>query len=131
MEFDKSRVYTVLNADELKVGSKVIVNDCLSTLKHLVENDACTDTLVSIKDETHTARFCTTLNIWYLAYLVEEPKEKKLKWTDLKVGDIIRNNKENKTAMVVQIDNDDCLHICIGIGWLSDSDLEKWEKMEE
>lgn len=27
MEFDKSRVYTALNADELKVGSQVIVGD--------------------------------------------------------------------------------------------------------
>ena len=37
MEFDKSRVYTIVNADELKVGSKVIVADSLGLLKRLVE----------------------------------------------------------------------------------------------
>ena len=29
MEFDKSKVYTALNADELEVGSMVIVADSL------------------------------------------------------------------------------------------------------
>lgn len=35
MDFDKSKVYTALNADELKLGSKVIVADDLKTLKTL------------------------------------------------------------------------------------------------
>lgn len=37
MEFDKSRVYTVLNADELQIGSKVILGNTLSELKEAVE----------------------------------------------------------------------------------------------
>ena len=36
MEFDKSRVYTAINADELKVGSKVICASCLANLKEYV-----------------------------------------------------------------------------------------------
>ena len=36
MEFDKSRVFTTVNADELKVGSKVIVADNLASLKRRV-----------------------------------------------------------------------------------------------
>jgi len=38
MEFDKSKVYTTLNADELKIGSKVIVADDLGTLKQMEVN---------------------------------------------------------------------------------------------
>lgn len=33
MEFDKSRVYTSVNADELKVGSEVICANNLDSLK--------------------------------------------------------------------------------------------------
>lgn len=36
MEFDKSKVYTALNADELKVGSKIIFADDLSSLQSRV-----------------------------------------------------------------------------------------------
>ena len=37
MEFDKNRVYTALNADELKVGSTVIVANDLRSLRAKVE----------------------------------------------------------------------------------------------
>lgn len=37
MEFDESRVYTTLNADELKIGSTIIVADNLMELKHRVK----------------------------------------------------------------------------------------------
>lgn len=37
MEFDKSRVYTSLNADELKRGDKVFVANSLNSLKRFVE----------------------------------------------------------------------------------------------
>ncbi len=85
MEFDKSRVYTALNADELKVGSKVIVSDCISELKELVANykDADARELIRICSESSLdGRFETMTNIYHLAYLVSEPEEKKLKWTD-------------------------------------------------
>lgn len=42
MEFDKSRVYSTLNADELKVGSKVIVAETLTHLKILLK-ERCSD----------------------------------------------------------------------------------------
>ena len=47
MEFDKSRVYTALNADELKVGSKVIVADSLQGLKDRVNKAASDDEYIS------------------------------------------------------------------------------------
>ena len=177
MEFDIKRVYTAVNADELKVGSKVYVSDILSELKEFVINDKpFITTLKEIQDESHVSRFrvdtfdmCLSTQ-FTLAYLVSEPevfyvhlqdehyytdkkytsdymftgteKEcyeyvernmKSLKWTDLKIGDIIRGKEEacTVTRMVTGIDtaeNHD--HIEIGGYWLRDNDLKFWEKVE-
>ena len=131
MEFDKSKVYTALNADELKPGSKVILADCLNTLKLYVEDNNVT-TLASIKDETSMTRFkADDGSSWNLAYLISEPEEKELVWTDLNVGDIIKKTKApRKIAMVVQIDVDgESMHILAGATWLGDDELEEWEKV--
>lgn len=133
MEFDKSKVYTALNADELKVGSRVILADSLDDLKTYVdEGNMFIETLENIRDESWISRFSSDDVYYHLAYLVEAPEEKKLKWTDLKVGDIIRNNKEHRTAMVVQIDEEDCTDypILAGGEWLGDEDFEDWVKVE-
>lgn len=127
MKFDKSRVYTALNADELKVGSKVIVSDKLKSLKEKVEFGVIPDTLTGVRDESHAYRFAIYRNNFALAYLVEEPA--KLKWTDLKVGDIIQRNAT--TTMVTRIDNDDSdTHVFIGGRCIVDEELEKWQKIE-
>ena len=132
MEFDKSKVYTVLNADELKVGSRVILADDLDELKAYVRDNKNSFILKGIKSEDASARFYDGVYAWYLAYLVEEKKLKlKLKWTDLKIGDVITNGRH--TAMVTEIDKD-CtygMHIYAGYQWLKDDDLEEWEKVEE
>lgn len=131
MKFDKSRVYTALNADELKVGSKVIVADNITHLKWFVRDDII-HTLEKIRGENCCYRFIANSGVEYaLAYLVEEPEEKKLKWTDLKIGDVI--TKEGMFAMVTQIDRNDQghLHIYAGVFWISDSALRDWEKVEE
>lgn len=78
MIFDKSKVYTAVNADEVKVGSKGYFADDLYDLKYAVEND---DTgklheLTYIEDTTYTNRFRSNIN-HNLFYLVEEPAEKK------------------------------------------------------
>ena len=68
MEFDKSRVYTALNADELKIGSKVLVSNCISTLKDQVANYKEGDTreLISICSESSLdGRFETIANIYH------------------------------------------------------------------
>lgn len=72
MIFDKSRVYTALNADELKAGDKVIVADTLSYLHRKVADGSDIEVLKAIRDDNCTARFgveggCFDL----LAYLVE------------------------------------------------------------
>ena len=139
MEFDKSKVYTALNANELKVGSKVICANCLAYLKEYVAdyfNDGVDNTCIiaSILDETYENRFQNDLCTYPLAYLVSEPEEKKLKWTDLKMGDIIRKKYEDGycSATVIRIDTYSTeKHIGLGGEWLTDDELEDWEKVEE
>ena len=76
-KFDKSRVYTALNADELKVGSKCFFANCLSDLMDAVKND----------ESERIERFTQSLDCDYvcrfrddyggnfaLAYLIEPPK---------------------------------------------------------
>ena len=134
MEFDKSKVYTALNADELKVGSKVILADDLSWLKVCVHYGDGIVPLVAVKSEEYNERFFDGDEFYNFAYLVEPPEEKKLKWTDLKIGDVIRC--DDCFRMVIGIDTYETNnHIFIGGwlggGWLSDGDLEDWEKVEE
>lgn len=138
MEFDKSKVYTAVNADELEIGSKVFVAKNLHALHdQFCENNICT--LVEVKSEDYQDRFVATFDhdtltlTTTLAYLVSEPEEKKLKWTDLKIGDVIRTKDNKEIRMVTGIDNreeEDGLHI-LAVYWLSDKELENWEKVEE
>lgn len=132
MEFDKSRIYTAANADELKAGSIICVADTLAELKNRVVKDV-TAQLEHIEDEDDEYRFFDTIgSYWLLAYLVEPPKEKVLKWTDLKVGDIVKSKDGSQTAMVIRVNLDDeDSHINIGF-WVRDTDLENyWEKKED
>ena len=128
MKFDKNKVYTAVNADELKVGSKVIVADSLVELKAKIEEGTEPVTLRGIESEDYLYRFLTICPRNAFAYLVEEPEV--LKWTDLKIGDVIRQGW--RTRMVTGIDNDASdIHIAIGDLSLDDYDLEKWEKVEK
>ena len=135
MIFDKSRVFTALNADELKIGSKVIVANSISKLQQKVntmEYEQNCEVITWIGGEDHEFRFCISGEAYLLAYLVEEPQEQGLKWTDLKVGDIVCNN-EGTTNMVIAVDpNGDDLHICIASdGWVKDCNLKDWELVTE
>lgn len=131
MEFDNSRVYTALNADELEIGSKVIVANNLAHLKVFVHDDF-TCILEKVLDEENICRFVADDGAPYsLAYLVSEPEEKKLEWTDLKVGNVIRAKDGKNIRMITGIDNTEgnC-HVCTTY-WISDKELENWEKVEE
>lgn len=135
MEFDKSKVYTALNADELKEGSKVIVADTIEALKENVKaaDSIHIDTLERIRDETCPSRFYDGEEPWNFAYLVEEPKEQEwLKWTDLKIGDVLRSPSMIDymvTGINRRRDTKNC-HIFVGETWLSDELLKYWEKVE-
>lgn len=138
MEFDKSKVYTALNADELKVGSKVIVANNIDSLKCKVQstifNECDIMKVKNILDESNERRFQLVRKGAYpLAYLVSEPEEKKLKWTDLKIGDVIRQKEEGTLSyLVTGIDTDPSIdeHIFARNTWVLDSELEEWEKVE-
>lgn len=79
MNFDKSKVFTPLNADEVKAGSKGYFADSLNVLKRLVNEKAFTDVLKAVYPEDWSARFgkkdCNAS--FPLFYLVEEPQEEK------------------------------------------------------
>lgn len=78
MEFDKSRVFSAVNADELKVGSKCIFANNVFTLKDHVRNNYPAEILISVFSETITERFNSDSDEFYsLAYLIELPKEPK------------------------------------------------------
>lgn len=80
MKFDKNRVYTAVNADELKPGDRVIVADTISGLREHVEND-----FVSIVDCIASEDVLYRFQVVYkevlttsaLAYLVERKDENK------------------------------------------------------
>ena len=132
MEFDNSKVYTALNADELEIGSKVIVANDLAHLKVFVHDDL-TCILEKVLDEESTCRFVANEGAPYsLAYLVSEPEEKKLEWTDLKVGDVIRHKESRVEHLITGIDKrNKSGHCYFADTWASDSYLKEYEKVEE
>lgn len=80
MEFDKSRVYTAVNADELPIGSVCIFANTLGGLRTYVECDCAKCTLKVVAGEHEEARFGNEQDLfWCLAYLIEPPAEPKYK----------------------------------------------------
>ncbi|WP_443741424.1 hypothetical protein [Treponema berlinense] len=83
MTFDKSKVYTALNADELKVGDKVFVADNIAELRRIVEKSSTKDArkIVHIRKDNEPYRFCVkSIDAelcfgFNLAYLVERAEE--------------------------------------------------------
>lgn len=57
-------------------------------------------------------------------------KPKGLKWTDLKVGDIIHYKKMSCMITCIDTSNDTCRHVCFNNKWYDDDYLEYWEKVE-
>jgi hypothetical protein len=77
MTFDKNKVYTALNADEVKVGSKGYFADELKDLRAFVSKDNNLSTLADVMGEGYEHRFDGGDVCWNLFYLVEEPEEEK------------------------------------------------------
>lgn len=103
MEFDKSRVYTALNADELKVGDKVIVADTLTKLKEKVQEDADIFNLVFVFPEDAELRFSDGNCGWNLAYLVKSAAEKK--WRAYKDCDEMIADFKRRYGNAINADN--------------------------
>ena len=133
MDFDMSRVYTAVNADQLKPGSKVFVADGLGALKLKVKDGDCPKVLLEVLDEDYMSRFDIGLETYVLAYLIEEPEA--LDWTHLKIGDTVRNI--NKPTIRFEITGIDTYgpgdkHVYFGSMWRTDGELKNdWERVEE
>lgn len=88
MEFDKSRIYTAVNADELAIGSTCIFADTIQALRQKVQGgfsagDCAKDYfrhLVKIYDDDSVERFVADDDDTHIyAYLIEPPAEPKYK----------------------------------------------------
>ena len=78
MEFDKSKVYTVLNATKVKIGGRGYFAENLKSLRDAVEENIQYGEIREIKDESFAGRFRTKGDgcCYSLFYLIEEPKKK-------------------------------------------------------
>jgi hypothetical protein len=76
MTFDKNKVYTALNADEVKIGSKGYFADSLMLLKELVDVEAPINSVCKIEEEDFSHRFISNAEVknHALFYLVETPQ---------------------------------------------------------
>lgn len=78
MKFDKARVYTALNADELEIGSICFLADTIAQLRERVEseNDEYKRKIDHIFSERVAYRFCDKSALHFLyAYLIEPPRK--------------------------------------------------------
>lgn len=68
-----------------------------------------------------------------LSILSQNQKRKKLKWTDLKLGDVIKQKYSTISYLVTGIDSEgeSGSHILVGKTWIEDACLCNWEKVEE
>lgn len=82
MTFDKSRVYTALNADELKIGSKCFFADTIQDLRIKMQSegvDGGVEELTGLYDDDSVARFRSFNCTYIYAYLIEPHAEPKYK----------------------------------------------------
>ena len=61
---------------------------------------------------------------------IEPPEEKKLKVSDLKLGDIVRHKSGNLEYLVTGIDHSEN-EVFFGDAWSDDEELGNWEKVEK
>lgn len=80
MEFDKSRIYTMINADEIKPGDIGYFADDLYSLQQTVqyEDKEYYGQVIHIRDNKTAFRFASNRNMCFvLFYPVEEPEKRK------------------------------------------------------
>ena len=82
MKFDKSRVYTAGNTEELPIGSKCIFADTLGALSAKVKIKEYKDFIISLKriyNDGSYDRFDNGYDLFCFAYLIEPPAKQKYK----------------------------------------------------
>lgn len=84
MKFDQSKVYTCLNADELEIGSQIVIANNLHDLKNFIEKYDTFDERVKLKrimPETYEKRFVMSMGEgdtpqnFALAYFIAPPQK--------------------------------------------------------
>ena len=82
MQFDKSRVYTALNAEDLPIGSRCIFADTLGALSAKVQSEEYKDFIIILKriyNDGFYNRFDTGDDLFCFAYLIESSSKPKYK----------------------------------------------------
>ena len=83
MEFYKSKVYTSVNADELKIGSMCIFANTIADLRNMVQDEDARyymSELTQVFPNNVVERFeQDDTEVYALAYLIEPPAESKHK----------------------------------------------------
>ena len=138
MEFDKSRVYTAVNADELKVGSKCIFADTICILREQVQRknyEDCIFLLRRIRGDDSTYRFDDGERWFSFVYLIEPPAEleytpfssnKKAMEAIMKHGGWVKHKNEQYSFITaIDIGEEDEYEIKIDDDWLSADELLK------
>lgn len=123
-----------------------IAGDSVYDIKNILakNDDFIKGQLVQIKEKNDDCSFpfstMESNKLCYWKFVYVDPAfqdmmrdEKVLKWTDLKIGDIVRSKVNRNVFMQVQgIDKSDNTseHIFAGGSWKSNDDLVDWEKVE-
>lgn len=117
MEFDKSRIYTAVNAEELPIGSRCVFADTIEELKsRLLNVERYIDTLDHVCNEDEAKRFQSDDTTYLLAYLIEPPKKPEYKPFSStekameaiqKHGGWIRNKEKDEICLVTGVTNSD------------------------
>ena len=146
MEYHPEYVYFE-NADGL-IDKWCIAADSVRELRNvlIIDNESIKKRLVQIKetDDNCSYPFKTTSNEsdelcpWKFVYVDPAFQDmmhdnKELKWTELKIGDVITYiPNRDRYMLVTRIDKsaDTSEHIFAG-SWLSNDDLIDWEKVDE
>ena len=82
MEFDKSRVFSAVNADELPIGSKWIFADTVKALRKKVQADEYAQYVqpfIRLHDNGGDVQFLADCYTYAYAYLIEPAREPKYK----------------------------------------------------
>ena len=102
MEFDKTRVFTALNADELKPGSLCYFGDCIAELRNRIGENQELVMLNYVRGDAYEKRFVRCDGIAFsLAYFVrteEEEQKKAFMEAFRKVRDYIEKHHEEFSA---------------------------------
>ena len=119
MEFDKSRVYTAVNADELPIGSKCIFADTLGALSAKVQSEEYKDFITILKriyNDGFYNRFDTGDDLFYFAYFIEssskpmykqfESVEKAMEAIEQHGHYVIKTNNMMSAFLVTEDDKD-------------------------